>query len=231
MVVISATLFSKFFSTDACDRCLWLRHHAKLPYQSFPGCFSTLDRAGKSLLSIWVDCGKTPPWLEKYGTIKALIKPPHWSKFSFERGGLKVRGEADAIALLESGKLLIPDLKTAVFSDAQESILPVYAGQLNCYALAAEAQGVGEVGQLVIVYCQPSAVVRRETFGDAHYSVDFSILPMAVHRNDERVYEMCDRVSALLEGPLPSPGQTCKECHIVEEFVNTFFNTIQGESQ
>ncbi len=223
MLTISATKLAKLALDDVCERCWWLEQQIKLPYQSFPGVFSTLDKASKLCLEHWVMTrGLTPPWMSQFSTFKTLIKPPHFTKFGFTHGGLHVRGVADAIVLLEDDTLLIPDFKTAIFTEAQERMVPVYAAQLNCYAMAAENQAIGDVSQIAIVYCQPQAAGEEMDIDRVSgFGVHFQALAMPVHRNDERIKQMCDRAAGILsQDKPPTPYLQCEECPRVEHMYN-----------
>ena len=134
MLTIAATALAQLAGPKPCPRCFWLQYHGKklLPFQRFPSVFQDLDQAGKEAVSYWIqEKQQTPPWMANLGTIIRLIPAPHWSKFSFTHGGLTVRGVADLICKLDTGGLLIPDLKTATFTAGQEEWLPVYAAQVG----------------------------------------------------------------------------------------------------
>ena len=64
-------------------------------------------------------------------------------------------GVPDLILGLPNNRLAILDLKTARFSDHQDSLLPMYQIQLVGYALIAESLGMGHVEALGLVYGEP----------------------------------------------------------------------------
>ena len=224
MLTISVTSLAQLAKEDACERCFWLNDRLKgrWPQSHFPGVFTHLDRAGKLALAQWVsEKHQTPPWLAKFGQIERLIKPPHWSKFNFTHGDLQVRGEADVIAVLESGGLFIPDLKTAMFTAKQEEVLPIYAAQVNCYGLAAEAQGLGTVEKLAIAYLQPQPDGQADDMiRDGGFAVYFSALAFGVDRNDERIFELCNRAKEILSSDIPLLSSTCAECQKLGNLIN-----------
>ena len=227
MITVSATRLAKLAKDNACDRCFWLDANVKLPYQRFPGVFSTLDRAGKEAVNRWVEVRNLPPpWLLSLGAIKRFLKPPHYSKFFFTHGDLLVRGEADLIALFEDDSLLIGDLKTASYTEKQEELLPMYGAQLGCYALAAEATKMGTVSKLGLIYCQPiSKGIDADVLRTDGYATRFDALAMGVNRNDQRIYDLCDRAYNILAGPVPSPSMDCEDCPKLDHIIHL----IQGD--
>ncbi len=53
--------------TDFCSRCFWVKLHSRgqLPFQIFPGIFSSIDAYTKRVVHAWFDeFGKPPPWLK-----------------------------------------------------------------------------------------------------------------------------------------------------------------------
>ncbi|MEK7873958.1 MAG: hypothetical protein AAB502_08910, partial [Chloroflexota bacterium] len=49
-VIISAKNLGGFAGPDACERCLWIGLHGKLPYQIFPGIFRSIDSYTKKVV-------------------------------------------------------------------------------------------------------------------------------------------------------------------------------------
>jgi len=218
MITISATLLGKLAVDNACERCFWRKFYLKkLPFDHIPGSYSTYDKAEKLAVEAWISSGMTPPWMSQFGEIAKLIPPPHWSRFHFEHGNMKVRGVADFICVLVSGGLLIPDMKTAKFSDAQEKWIPTYATQLGCYALAAEAQGIGTVEKLALIYMQPQAEgLDSDKMRDDGIAIMHKALMFGVDRNDERIHALCNRAYEILSKPLPDASETCQDCQRLE---------------
>ena len=71
--------------------------------------------------------------------------------------GITLTGVPDLLLGLPNNRLAILDLKTARFSDHQDSLLPMYQIQLNGYALIAEGLGLGTVEALGLIYGEPPA--------------------------------------------------------------------------
>ncbi|MBN1644072.1 MAG: hypothetical protein JW856_04575 [Dehalococcoidales bacterium] len=128
---------------DFCPRCFWLklRMDNKLPFQAFPGIFSSIDSYTKNIVCGWFDnYGSCPPWLKELGDIKGYITPPHHSKFQIvdEDSNVLLTGGPDAVFVKSDGSYIIADYKTARFTPAQDKLLPMYQVQLNSYASIGE---------------------------------------------------------------------------------------------
>ena len=117
---ISATELGTYARARFCPRCAWVRLHVKnLPYQSFPGIFSSIDRYNKLIVHNHFDReGHAPPWLAELGDAGQYIDPPHWSSFKTldEETGITLRGEADGIFRLADGSYVIVDYKTTRYN-------------------------------------------------------------------------------------------------------------------
>ena len=157
---ISATELGTYARTRFCSRCAWVRLHIKnLPYQSFPGIFSSIDRYNKLIVHNHFDReGRAPSWLVELGEPGGYIDPPHWSKFKVldEETKITLRGEADGIFKLADGSYVIVDYKTSRYNPERPGMFSNYEVQLNAYALIAESQGLAPVSKLALVYMEPA---------------------------------------------------------------------------
>ena len=117
-LTISAKDLAQYASNRSCPRCGWVRLHVKqLPFQMFPGIFSTIDRYNKLIIQSYFDREKSlPSWLGQLGEVKTQIPPPHWSRFSVadDSIGVTLRGEADGIFRMVDGSHTIVDYKTGI---------------------------------------------------------------------------------------------------------------------
>ena len=147
-------------SGEFCPRCFWLRLHCqqRLPYQIFPGIFSTIDSLSKKVTAAhFRRYGKAPDWFNELGKLKELVPVPHHSKFRFmdDTTGILLTGAPDDLVLKVNKTLVVVDYKTARFTENQDSLLPLYRVQLNSYAFIAERIGLGRVSALALVYYEP----------------------------------------------------------------------------
>ena len=141
-IVVSATELGQYADWRFCPRCAWVRRQVKqLPFQGFPGIFSSIDRYNKLIVRNHFERESRPPdWLSSVGEIQEHISPPHWSSFKAEdaNSGVTLRGEADAIFRMSDGSYAIIDYKTSRYNPDQRGILQAYRAQLNAYAYIGE---------------------------------------------------------------------------------------------
>ena len=158
-LTISATDLSFYASDRFCPRCAWVRLHVKpLPYQAFPGIFSTIDRYNKLIVHSYFErAGRLPSWLGELGEVESYVTPPHWSQFSIvdEHTGVTLRGEADGIFKMADGSYAIVDYKTARYTPGQHALYKGYEAQLNAYAYIGQRRHLAPVTQLALVYMDP----------------------------------------------------------------------------
>lgn len=226
---VSATELGFYASSRFCLHCAWVRMHVKsLPYQSFPGIFSTIDRYNKLIVQSHFDRKRAlPAWLSSLGEVESNIKPPHWSKFKVldEPSGVTLRGEADGIFRMRDGSHTIVDYKTSKFSSAQRAMLRSYEAQLNAYAYIGERLGLSPVGRLALVYMEP--LTSEETSQDPGlvdergFSMGFEATVVNVDLKPETLIPpLLKRVKAVAEMERPPDGSPgCKDCEALEGLI------------
>ena len=221
-VSISATDLGYYASSRFCPRCAWLKLHVKnLPFQSFPGIFSTIDRYNKLIvLSHFQRENALPSWLDKLGPVESCVDPPHWSKFrvSDPASGVTLRGEADGIFRMADGSYTIVDYKTSKFSNAQRAMLASYQTQLNAYAYIGERLHLSPVGRLALVYMEP--IADEETAADPAlvdargFSMGFGATVVDVELKPEALIPpLLEKVRQVAETESPPEERAdCKDC-------------------
>ncbi len=157
---ISAKNLGQLALPDYCPRCFWLKLKLKfkLPWQIFPGIFSTIDSYSKKITWQYFDrYKKLPDWFAPFGEFTGLIPIPGWSKFCIvdEETGIRLTGVPDDIFIMADGRFFIIDYKTARFTDNQDKLLGMYRVQLNGYAHIFEKLGMGTIGGLGLCYYEP----------------------------------------------------------------------------
>ena len=87
-LTISATELGSYAGFRFCPRCAWIRMHVRaLPWQGFPGIFSSIDRYTKQVVTGHLQReGRLPSWMDEVGDTAEHIDPPHWSKFQATDG-------------------------------------------------------------------------------------------------------------------------------------------------
>ena len=225
-ITISATELGSYASDLYCPRCAWVRRNVRpLPYQIFPGIFSSIDRYNKLIVHGYFDRTNTlPSWLQELGDVRSYIEPPHWRKFAAldEDTGITLRGEADGIFQMADGSYAIVDYKTSKYTPGQQGLQKQYWAQLNAYAYIGHRLDLAPVSKLALIYMEPVTdedTARQPqmvdssgfTMGLAGTVVPIDLVPDALIpmllREALRISRMADPPSGL-EG--------CKDCSAVE---------------
>lgn len=117
-----------------CPRCFWYAHHGiPRPRGIFPGLPGAIDKIIQGETKLWAGEGK-PGWLlpEQEGIINAGPK-----KLVQQAEEYTLTGIVDDI-VIQDGKLIIVDYKTARVPYTQEKAQKYYSLQIDCYALLCE---------------------------------------------------------------------------------------------
>jgi hypothetical protein len=200
-----------------------------LPFQSFPGIFSTIDRYNKFIVQNYFDRENTlPVWLKDLGEVGSYVNPPHWSKFqvTHEETGVTMRGEADGIFRMSDGSFTIVDYKTSKYSPAQRGMYSNYDVQLNAYAYIGERLGISPVRQLALVFMEPIAdeqtAQEPRLVDDRGFSMGFEATIVDVPLRPEKLIPPLLRrvrdVAGMERSPVGSPG--CKDCQAMDSLID-----------
>jgi hypothetical protein len=129
-ITISAKNLGAVAMPEFCPRCFWIQMHAEgIPFQIFPGIFSSIDAYSKRLVHGCFDCRQTAPaWLNPLGSVRGYRNPPHYSKFSIldPATNIILRGTPDGILVMHDNSHVIVDYKTAKFTPNQDELFPMY---------------------------------------------------------------------------------------------------------
>jgi hypothetical protein len=207
---------------DFCPRCFWIQRKAPagLPYQIFPGIFSSIDSYSKNIVHTWFDRHGAPPvWLKPLGDIIGYIAPPHFSKFNFvdRITGIRLTGAPDAILIKRDKSLTIADYKTAKFTMTQDLMLPVYEIQLNAYALIAKEINFGDVTDLALIYTEPvtdKSVADSDTVHTADgFEMGFSAKILKIKLDLSSIPPLLKSTQEILSQKNPPYGRAgCENC-------------------
>lgn len=160
IVQLSAKNLGGLALPSFCPRCFWIRLKCrdKLPFQTFPGIFSSIDSYSKKVtLTHFRQHGRLPKWFDGFGRLGTPIPVPGWSRFQMldRETNVLVTGVPDEILRHARYGIWIGDYKTARFTDCQDALAPMYATQLNCYGVIAPKIGLGPVYRLGLLYYEP----------------------------------------------------------------------------
>jgi hypothetical protein len=215
---------------DYCSKCFYikLKLNNKLPWQIFPGIFSTIDSYSKKITWQYFEkYKKLPSWFDSFGKSKGLLHVPGWSKFSIvdSETGIILTGVPDDIFIMIDGRYFIIDYKTARYTGNQDKLLGMYRVQLNGYALIFEKLGMGKIGGLGLVYYEPQGDAPVNSF-NAVIQDDGFVMPFKAHIKKidldpegivkpllKEVREMVDR------NVVPEGREGCKDCRRLGEVV------------
>jgi PD-(D/E)XK nuclease superfamily len=220
-IIISAKTLGQLALPGCCPRCFWLSMNAvSLPFQIFPGIFSSIDSYGKKVVHGWLDrYGKPPVWLAPLGLIRTYKNPPHYSKFAVldEAASILLRGTPDGILLMEDGSYTIIDYKTAKFTGHQDDLFPMYEAQLNAYAYIGERLDLKPVSKLALVYTEPvtgdAAVADDSNLTTEGFRMGFSARILEVRINPALVTDLLKTAANILQLASPPAGVgRCKDC-------------------
>ena len=225
-LAISATELGSYASFGFCARCAWIRMHVKrLPWQGFPGIFSSIDRYTKQVILSHLEReGRLPRWMEGTGHAVAHIDPPHWSKFRATDAttGVTLRGEADAVFILDDGSCAIVDYKTSRYNPDNRSQLRVYRAQLNAYAWIAARLDFPPVSRLALAYMEPAtgdeAAAAPEAVDETGFTLAFQPRLVEVDLDPGRLITPLLRRAASIHA-LASPPEArngCRDCAALE---------------
>lgn len=218
---ISAKNLGELAMPDFCPRCFWIKLKCKLPYQIFPGIFSSIDSYSKKITwGYYEKFGKLPDWLESFGDFEKPIKAPGRSKFFFidESSNVKLTGVVDEIVQKKDGSYFIVDYKTARFTKTQDKLLPIYRVQLNVYALIAQKCGFDPVSGIGLVYYEPPTGSSIDNIDEATFDDGFNmpfnahLLPLELEP-ETTVLPLLAEVRKLADMKTPPDGTSgCEDC-------------------
>jgi len=212
-IQISGKNLAALNMADACPRCFWIKNTVKnLPFQTFPGIFASIDAHVKNVVhSVFDDTGKAPEWLPALADALRYQKVPSWqkSKRADPETGIVVTGVPDDVFECADGSLIIPDYKTARYTDGQDKLLPIYIGQLNAYRWLWAGMGAS-VRSLPLIYCEPHT--DDVMAGDDGFSLGFTTKTILVEADDDLIPRLLARAYEILSAGIPEGIADCGDC-------------------
>jgi hypothetical protein len=229
-VRISAKNLGEVALPDFCSRCFWvkLRTRNRLPYQIFPGIFSSIDSYSKRIVHSWFDKHHGPPtWLTGLGDIVTYRHPPHYSKFQIvnAKNDILLTGSPDGVLVRGDGSYVIVDYKTAKYTATQDELFPMYAAQLNAYALIGEQCGLTPVSGLALVYTEPVTDEASATADVNHrgsgFAMGFVATVLEVPLDTNMLMPLLARTREIYDlQTSPSGRDGCKDCKLLKDLLD-----------
>lgn len=215
-----------------CPRCYWIKLKLgdKLPYQIFPGIFSSIDSYTKKIVHSWFDKkNQQPNWLNSLGKFKGYINPPTFHKFNtiVDEFNILLTGSPDGVLLFEDDSYAIVDYKTAKYTGAQDSLFPMYETQLNAYTFIANALNYPRINKLALIYTEPitdgEKLSLEENFLDYGFAMEFNAQIVGVKINQDLLNPLFEKVRQIFEmNQPPNSAFGCKDCPKVDNLVSIF---------
>ena len=212
-----------------CRRCFWTKStlKGKLPFQSFPGIFSSIDSYTRKMVKGWFERHGGSGMGQRNGRTEKMDCTSRCKKFCIdhEESGLVLSGTPDALFEDREGKLIIVDFKTSKITTGQQKLMPLYELQLNAYALIAKRKardfGFPEVGGLFLLYTVPvtdGKVLEDDTkHGTDEVDMTFKSVTVPVELNEDRVHALLGRAAEILTSGTDSlQSEGCYECERIE---------------
>ena len=236
---------------DFCPRCYWvkLKTSHKLPWQTFPGIFSSIDSYTKhcvhhiidavnnttiTIPNIGIGSENAPPnkqikvlrlpeWMELIGKIISYKTVPHWSKNTFydPKSQITLHGAPDDLLILADGTLTIPDYKTQRWTDNQDKLFPLYAVQSNVYNILM-TQDTKIDAKLFLVYMEPDTAKESacNNIIEGGFSMCFNAKVIPVETDKKLVRSALTITREIFEMDTPPDSRAgCKDCQALENVI------------
>jgi len=236
---ISAKDLGAMALPDFCPRCFWVKRKIKkVPFQIFPGIFSTIDAYTKHVMHMIFDAylrGNDPAsyWIRTnmphIATAKRWLKVPHWSKFTrFDpASGITLSGVPDDFYEIADGQNtyhVMPDYKTAKYTENQDKLLPMYRVQQNGYKWIGGINGYNVI-DMPLCYCEPLSLndaMENEVkvVAEGGFLMAFRVKCLEIAEDQEYVLELMQKYRDLIEKSTPPEGLPgCKDCQGLDKIV------------
>ncbi len=224
---ISGKTLGELAMPDFCARAFWVGLRLeRLPFQIFPGIFSSIDAYTKKMTRLYHARHQTLfAWLTAAGLDGAPIAVPHHTKFRVSdlENNILLTGAPDEMLRLRDGAYAILDYKTARFTNTQDHLLSLYQIQLNAYAYIAEHAGFSPVRRLALIYFEPRTDIADSDL-DALIQPDGFALRFGgnlkeIELNLNLIPPLMARARQIYDLPAPPPSDGCKNCAAFEAII------------
>jgi hypothetical protein len=152
---VSPRDLGKMLLKKFCPRCYWILIGLgfRVPFDMpMAGLMYNMDRFEKALVEChFEDKGLSPKWLASMNCVE-VAEFPEKMTMEFPKYGLTMVGKPDAVLRKKDGSLFLIDYKTAKDKGSDDPFMPAYETQLLGYVHLLEANGVGKVSEVALVY-------------------------------------------------------------------------------
>ncbi len=229
LIRIAAKNLGEVALPSFCARCFWikLRLRNRLPFQVFPGIFSSIDSYNKRIVHSWFDKHNgSPAWLQGLGALTGYREPSHFSKFKIwdNECNILLTGSPDNVLVRPDHSHIIVDYKTAKYTGTQDELYPMYEAQLNGYAHIGDQQGLAPVTGIALVYMEP-VTDNAAASNDANHRDDGYMMGFVANVHEvtldvgilRPLLAMTREIYDMKISPSGRPG--CKDCQLIDQLI------------
>lgn len=142
---------------DLCELDFHLKRklNGKVPFDSFPGIFNSLDLWIKKVVDDYFAANEVAPeWLGPLSDCIACETPSALELIDEERG-IRLRGVPDHYYYRPNGNLVLVDYKLSRYTKGQDHLLPLYNVQLNVYHYMRAKRNLAVPEEMYLIYLEP----------------------------------------------------------------------------
>jgi CRISPR/Cas system-associated exonuclease Cas4 (RecB family) len=130
----------------------------------------------------------------------------------------------DEILIVRDGSYFILDYKTSRYTEAQDSLLPLYEVQLNGYAYIAERNRLSPVKKIALAYMEPQTGLTEENVEEVKtengFYMPFSGKILQLNLNPEMIPRYLGEARKLYDQPSPPQSKEgCKDCLLLNNLI------------
>ncbi len=229
---LSAKTIGELAMPDFCPRCFWIRMRLgnKVPFKTPPpGIFSSIDSYTKRYFEQLLGSGRLPSLVPELSNASGIVKQRMPDlRHDYSEGTVFLTGIPDAIFSNKDSSYTVADYKTARFTEAQRSMLPIYEVQVRAYAAMAKEAGLKPLNSLLLIYLEPltgddsiADDIDKNLPGTGQLSLRLQPFVHSIKQNEFqviRLLESADRILRLSEPPEPYGG--CQNCRALKNLNN-----------
>lgn len=218
---ISAKNLAQLNIANSCRRCFWhlirLRH--KVPFNIFPGIFSSFDHIQKKLIEeSLADGGNFPAWLGSFAQASGIAETPARMEHVDAGTNIVLVGIPDHVYEWSDASVSPIDYKTARHSRGQDALRPLYQGQLDAYAFLLEEECDLESERGALVYFEPNG--DTVTLTKDGFTQPWLASVVETDVSGARTSELLSTARDIYDLDIPPDGRAeCPDCELLDNVV------------
>jgi CRISPR/Cas system-associated exonuclease Cas4 (RecB family) len=216
---ISAKNLAQLNIDNTCERCFWnlarLRH--RVPFNIFPGIFSTFDRIQKTLVENGLEnTGQFPKWLGEMADASGIADTPPRLEYVHQGTNIVLVGVPDHVYEWSDGSVSPVDYKTARFSNGQDALKPLYEAQLDAYSFLLEVKCRLTSDRGALVYFEPKG--EAVTLTKEGFTQPWIVHVVGIEVSGERTKELLARARDIYDLDIPPDSRAeCPDCDLLQK--------------